>query len=67
MRNHNRDRDWKLAGEECLTTALDRARVLVQECTNPKELESLIKTVAEVVGFATHKARGVADAREDDD
>jgi hypothetical protein len=71
MRNHNRNRDWKAAADECLTAALDRAREMVDKAEDHKSLESLIKTVAEVVGFGTGINRGsgnrTAGGESDDD
>lgn len=51
-RNHHRETDWKTASEECLVKALDKAAELVDSATDFKSLESLIKTVSEVVGFS---------------
>ena len=50
--------DWKTAGEECLTTALNRANELARDATEFKSLESLIKTVADVVGAGLYLSRG---------
>lgn len=43
------DRNWQQAAEECLTAALDRARVLLQDCAEPKQLVDIITKVGEVV------------------
>lgn len=50
--------DWKEAGERCLTTALNRLDELAQDQTDPKALESIIKTVGDVVGAGLYLGRG---------
>lgn len=60
MRDHNRDRNWKVASEECLVAALDRAKELAKDAADYKSLESLIKTVGDIVGVGGYLARGSA-------
>ena len=43
-------KDWKHAGEIALTIGLRRAGELMQDSLDPKGLEVLLKTVADVVG-----------------
>lgn len=57
MTKHDDPTDWKEASQRCLTTALNRAEELAREATEFKSLESLIKTVSDVVGFAKMGAR----------
>lgn len=52
------NRDWKRAGEECLTTALDRLEELARDQSDCKALESIIKTVGDVVGAGLYLGRG---------
>lgn len=69
MKNHNSDTDWKTAGKRCLTTALNKATELAETATEFKSLESLIKTVGDVVGFGLTQGRrgGAGESKGDDD
>ncbi len=50
-------RDWKAAAEKTLTVALDRLEDLARDSSDPKVLESIIKTTADVVGAGLYLAR----------
>ncbi len=50
--------DWKTAGEETLTTALRRLDVIASDCPDAKTLESIVKTVGDIVGAGLYLARG---------
>ncbi len=50
--------DWRTAGKRTLTTALNRLDDLAQEATDPVRLESIIKTVGDIVGAAEYTGRG---------
>lgn len=69
----NPDRDWKSAGEEALTTALKRAGDLATDCGDMKQLDSIIKTLGEIVGAGlvlggkSGGASGTAGSDDDDD
>lgn len=58
-RKINESRDWKKAAEECLTATLNKAQELATngETDKAKQLESLIKTVGDVVGGGLYLAR----------
>lgn len=60
---------WKQAAESCLTTALKRAEEHAREATDFKSLESLIKTVSEIVGFGNtvNRSGGGVSGGDDDD
>jgi hypothetical protein len=51
------EHDWQTASKRCLTTALDRLDDLARESADAKQLESIIKTVGDVVGAAGYLGR----------
>jgi hypothetical protein len=73
MRDHNADRDWKASSERCLVAALDKAREMIEagdDSAKLKTLESVIKTVGDVVGAAGYlnkRAGTVAHDGSDDE
>lgn len=50
--------DWKTAAKRALTTALDKLDDQARETTDTKALESIVKTVADVVGAGMYLERG---------
>jgi hypothetical protein len=72
-RKVNESRDWKKASEECLTAVLNKAQELATngETDKAKQLESLIKTVGDIVGASLYlnraKTSGAASPEDDDE
>ena len=70
-RKVNESRDWKRASEECLVAVLNKAQELATngETDKAKQLESLIKTVGDVVGGGLYlnRARNTAAGSGGDD
>ncbi len=69
-KNRNEERDWRMAAELCLTTALDRLREISQTESEPKQLEAIVKTVGDIVGVAGYAGSGrssVATGGDSDD
>jgi hypothetical protein len=70
-RKVNESRDWKKAAEECLVACLNKCQELAtnSETDKAKQLESVIKTVGDVVGGAQYlgRARTAAAASAGDD
>lgn len=50
--------DWKTAAQACLTTALSRLEEVARDSADAKTLESIAKTVADIVGAGLYLARG---------
>ncbi len=50
--------DWEGAAKRTLTTSLNRLDDLAQSTEDPKLLESIIKTVSDVVGASVFGVRG---------
>lgn len=50
--------DWESAAKRTLTTSLNRLDDLAQGTEDPKLLESIIKTVSDVVGASVFGVRG---------
>jgi hypothetical protein len=70
MKKKDDQRDWKGAAEECLVIAINRAGELARDATEFKSLESLIKTVGDVVGaglYLSRSQRGAAGSGSSDD
>lgn len=59
-------RDWRKAADTCLATILSRAEDLARDATSLKDLEGMLKLVAEVVG-TTLGSRGSSTGGDDDD
>ena len=51
-------RDWKQAGEACLTTALARLEEVARDSSDAKTLESIAKTAGDIVGAGMYLSRG---------
>ena len=62
-----KDRDWKHAAEMCLTTTLDRLREVASESADAKTLESIAKTVGDIVGVAGYAGGGNRTTSQGDD
>lgn len=62
--------DWKTQAKKTLTVALDRLEDIARDSNDPKVLESIVKTVGDVVGAGEFLGRGKATAtpsRDDSD
>jgi len=49
-RKSDETQDWKRAAKSCLTASLNRLEELARDSADIKQLESVVKTVADVVG-----------------
>ncbi len=62
--------DWKRAAKACLTTTLNRLEEVARDSADAKVLESIVKTVGDVVGageFLGRKTTGASGAGDDDE
>lgn len=63
------DTEWKEAAEATLTTTLKALETVASDCRDAKTLESIAKTVGDIVGAGNYFKRGakVAPAQDGDD